>query len=203
MFGGLHIELAALKTHERSSQRRWMAISTGAGRSHNYWYSRFLLEKAAHITRKWRAHYNMHDGYQFTSVIWWSCHTYILASMQSLRRDILRSRRQTILLFFLKMAFDQLHQQNNAVVREDGGAIGLTESPAALQWWMASGPEMAGPINEFKTSVSHPQVITWHTPPWAATRSTENLHSGCKDHWNLHLMSMEILSWKLAVIYLF
>ena len=64
-----------------------------------------------------------------------------------------------LLLFFLKMAFDQSHEQNNAVVREDGGAIGLTESPAALQRWMVSGPEMAGPINEFETSVSHPQVV--------------------------------------------
>ncbi len=51
---------------------------------------------------------------------------------------------------FSNIAIDQAHEQNNAVVKNDGGAIGLTESPAALQRWMVSGPEMAGLINDSK-----------------------------------------------------
>ena len=43
------------------------------------------------------------------------------------KRDVLRSRRETD-HSFSKMAIDQSHEQNNAVVREDGVAIGLTES---------------------------------------------------------------------------
>ena len=54
---------------------------------------------------------------------------------------------------FSKIAIDQAHEQNNAVVKDDGGAVGLTESPAALQRWMVSGPEMARLVNEFEASI--------------------------------------------------
>ena len=33
-------------------------------------------------------------------------------------------------------------------MKDDGGAVGLTECPAALQRWMFSGPEMARVIND-------------------------------------------------------
>ena len=39
-------------------------------------------------------------------------------------------------------------------MKDDGGAVGLTESPAALQRWMVSGPEMARLINDFDRSVN-------------------------------------------------
>ena len=32
---------------------------------------------------------------------------------------------------FFNIAIDQAHEQNNAIVKGDGGAIGLTEDPAA------------------------------------------------------------------------
>lgn len=51
---------------------------------------------------------------------------------------------------FSKIALDHAHEQNNAIVKGDGGAIGLTESPAALQRWMVSGPEMACLVNKLK-----------------------------------------------------
>ena len=44
---------------------------------------------------------------------------------------------------FSVIAIDQAHEQNNASVIDDGGAVGLTENPAALRRWMVSGPEMA------------------------------------------------------------
>ena len=34
---------------------------------------------------------------------------------------------------FSAIAIDQAHEQNNALVKGDGGAIGLTESPEALR----------------------------------------------------------------------
>ena len=40
-------------------------------------------------------------------------------------------------------------------MKGDGGAVGLTESPAALQTWMVSGPEMARLINDFEASIHH------------------------------------------------
>ena len=54
---------------------------------------------------------------------------------------------------FSNLAIDPAHEQNNAVVKDDGGAVGLTECPTALQRWMVSGPEMASVINEFEISV--------------------------------------------------
>ena len=41
------------------------------------------------------------------------------------------------------MAIDQAHEQANAVVKENGGAIGLTEDPAALRRWTVAGPEIS------------------------------------------------------------
>ena len=44
---------------------------------------------------------------------------------------------------FSAMAIDQAHEQNNACIKGDGGAIGLTEDPSALKRWMLCGPKMA------------------------------------------------------------
>ena len=54
---------------------------------------------------------------------------------------------------FSNLDIDQAHEQNNAVVNDDGGVVGLTECPVALQRWMVSGPEMARVINDFERSV--------------------------------------------------
>ena len=39
-------------------------------------------------------------------------------------------------------------------MKDDGGAVGLTESPSALQRWMVSGREMARLVNEFEASLN-------------------------------------------------
>ncbi|VDI52694.1 Hypothetical predicted protein [Mytilus galloprovincialis] len=51
---------------------------------------------------------------------------------------------------FSCMAIDQTHEQNNACVKADGGAVGLTENPGALRRLMVAGPEMARLVNEFE-----------------------------------------------------
>ena len=53
---------------------------------------------------------------------------------------------------FSGIATDQAHEQNNASVKGDGGAVGLTENPATLRRWMVTGPEMARLIGEFEVS---------------------------------------------------
>ena len=40
------------------------------------------------------------------------------------------------------MAIVQAHEQNNAAVKGEGGAVGLTQSPEALRRWMVAGPEV-------------------------------------------------------------
>lgn len=51
---------------------------------------------------------------------------------------------------FSAIAIDHAHEQNNAYVKGDGGAVGLTENPDALRRWMLSGPEIARVIGEFE-----------------------------------------------------
>ena len=43
---------------------------------------------------------------------------------------------------FSSIAIDQAHEQNNALVKSDGGAIGLTED-AMRRWTIMTGPECA------------------------------------------------------------
>ena len=50
---------------------------------------------------------------------------------------------------FSNMSLDESHEQNNACVNEEGGAVGLTETPTALLRWMVAEPEMARVVTEF------------------------------------------------------
>ncbi len=63
---------------------------------------------------------------------------------------------------FSAMAIDQAHEQNNASVKGDGGAVGLTENPAALQRWMVSGAEMARVIGEFESFTEEREKVDTH-----------------------------------------
>lgn len=51
---------------------------------------------------------------------------------------------------FSAIAIDHAHEQENANVKGEGGAIGLTENAAALRRWMVAGPEVSRVIREFE-----------------------------------------------------
>lgn len=53
---------------------------------------------------------------------------------------------------FSSMAIDQAHEQNNAIIKGDGGAIGLTEDPSALRRWTVAGPEVSRLLAEYENS---------------------------------------------------
>lgn len=55
---------------------------------------------------------------------------------------------------FSAMALDQAHEQVNALVKGDGGAVGLTDNANALQRWMVAGPEISRLIAEFEDSTT-------------------------------------------------
>ena len=63
---------------------------------------------------------------------------------------------------FSAIATDQAHEQNNVSVKGDGGVVGLTENPAALHWWVASGVEMAQLLEEFAYSVQKRKNTEFH-----------------------------------------
>ena len=62
---------------------------------------------------------------------------------------------------FSAMAIDQCHEQNNATVKDSGGAIGLMTNPGALRRWMVAGPEVARMVTEFEALQSH-SIISDH-----------------------------------------
>ena len=58
---------------------------------------------------------------------------------------------------FSAIPLDQAHVQNNAYVKGDVGAIGLTDNATALRRWMVAGPEVARVIVEFEDFNMHPR----------------------------------------------
>jgi len=53
---------------------------------------------------------------------------------------------------FSCIAIDQAHEQLNAVIKGDGGAIGLTQSDAALCRWTVTGPVIVRLLEQFESS---------------------------------------------------
>ncbi|KAJ8031728.1 hypothetical protein HOLleu_25018 [Holothuria leucospilota] len=51
---------------------------------------------------------------------------------------------------FSALAHDQIHEQQNAIVKGDGGVIGITENEAASRRWMVAGSEIARIVSEFE-----------------------------------------------------
>ena len=79
---------------------------------------------------------------------------------------------------FSAIALDHAHEQVNAGVKGEGGAVGLTENPAALRRWMVAGPELSRMIEEFEGSVSSTVVHGHHeqNPGFQSTFATDVLH---------------------------
>ena len=53
---------------------------------------------------------------------------------------------------FSVISIDQCHEQMNTLVKGEGGAVGLTEDPQALERWLVAGPEISQLILEFEYS---------------------------------------------------
>ena len=56
---------------------------------------------------------------------------------------------------FSALAHDQVHEQQNAIVKGDGGIIGITENETALKRWMVAGPEIGRLLNEYEEKHTH------------------------------------------------
>lgn len=89
---------------------------------------------------------------------------------------------------FSAMALDHAHEQVNALVKGDGGAVGLTNNPSALRRWMVAGPEICRMIREFEESTCHEDPLKHHeqTPAAQVTFAKEvaNLISTIDDMGN-------------------
>ena len=51
---------------------------------------------------------------------------------------------------FSALAIDQAHEHANALIKGEGGAIGVTEDPSALRRWMVAGPEVSHLVRTYE-----------------------------------------------------
>lgn len=63
---------------------------------------------------------------------------------------------------FSSIALDHAHEQVNAIVKGEGGAVGLTENPTALRRWMVAGPELERMVEEFEEVISASESQNHH-----------------------------------------
>ena len=61
---------------------------------------------------------------------------------------------------FSAMPIDQAHEQNNAIVKGSGGAIGLMKNPVAFRKWLLAGPEQGWLIEEFEKQFLEMTIFT-------------------------------------------
>lgn len=73
---------------------------------------------------------------------------------------------------FSAISIDQAHEQNNAVIKDDGGAVGLTEDPAALRRWIVSGPEVSRLVGCYE-ELSNAKDTTNNTKHHEQSRSVQ------------------------------
>lgn len=59
---------------------------------------------------------------------------------------------------FSSMAIDQAHEQENAIIKGEGGVVGVTEDPSALRRWMVAGPEVSRLTEEYEALSSNKDV---------------------------------------------
>ena len=63
---------------------------------------------------------------------------------------------------FSGLAHDQVHEQLNAMIKGDGGAIGITENESALRRWMVAGPETSRILTEYEDKHSKQHFTERH-----------------------------------------
>jgi len=64
-------------------------------------------------------------------------------------QDLREQNRQQILCHDI----GSMYEQNNATVKEPGGAIGLITNPSTLRLWMVAGPEITRLVSEFEAKL--------------------------------------------------
>ena len=72
---------------------------------------------------------------------------------------------------FSAIDIDQAHEQVNAVIKADGGAIGVTEDPSALGRWMIAGPEVSLLVAQYEIASAAKVTVV--------IRTITNRHKKC------------------------
>ncbi|KAK3921569.1 DNA primase [Frankliniella fusca] len=59
---------------------------------------------------------------------------------------------------FSSLGIDHAHEQNNAIVKGEGGVSGLSHVPSALRRWTIGGPEISRILHEFQEFEDSPEI---------------------------------------------
>eukprot|EP00058_Branchiostoma_floridae_P011619 XP_002597107.1 hypothetical protein BRAFLDRAFT_76362 [Branchiostoma floridae] len=112
---------------------------------------------------------------------WMSVHVRDMQNIDSSFPDVAREFRSGKFVMakserkFSHMAIDQGHEQNNGLMKEDGGIIGLTQDADAMLRWAVTGPELVRVISEFEKSISGRKESAMQIHHHEQTRSTQRL----------------------------
>ena len=79
---------------------------------------------------------------------------------------------------FSLIAVDHYHKQNNGVMKDEGGIIGLTQDANSLLIWAVAGPELIRVISEFEATMLGKQQSSGQRNHHEQTRSTQKLFAG-------------------------
>ncbi|KAJ8051168.1 hypothetical protein HOLleu_04633 [Holothuria leucospilota] len=154
MMGGLHVEKALLKViGDFLEGSGWTSVMTSAGvttegRAES-------LQKGTQTSRsQWAQLMFAMDHYHYAR--WLTLHVTDLQELPNDSVDIHRAFvkgnfvTQKSSHKFSALAHDEIHEQQNAIVKGNGRVIGITENEAALRRWMVAGSELAGIVSEFE-----------------------------------------------------
>ncbi|KAG0716348.1 hypothetical protein GWK47_009930 [Chionoecetes opilio] len=90
---------------------------------------------------------------------WMSVHVRDMCSLDITHPDVAEEFRNGKFVLaksqriFSLIALDHGHEQNNRVLKDEGGVIGLTQDADALLRWAVSGPELVHVTSEFESSM--------------------------------------------------
>ena len=88
---------------------------------------------------------------------------------------------------FSKLGLDQMHEQLIAVLKGDGGIIGVTENANALRRLLVSGPEFSRMIQEFENNPEEEKTNHHEHSKTHSKKMLQILHRQLKK-WGTHLM---------------
>lgn len=123
---------------------------------------------------------------------WLPVHMRDMSSLQERCPDVFREFKRAAFTAkktgrpFSAISLDQVHEQINALVKGDGGAVGLTENPGALRRRMVTGPEIARQVDEFEDGFDEDWTTSNVTPPdrhHEQTKSVQEKSFMMYNHW--------------------
>ena len=120
---------------------------------------------------------------------WMSVHVRDRSSLDTTHPDVAQEFRNGKFVLaksqqkFSLIAIDHGHEQNNWVMKGEGGIIGLTQDADALLRWAVAGPESICVISEFEASIVGKRESTSQINHHEQTNATRGYFPNNLIHW--------------------